>query len=257
MVKLVVSGRTKSILMDKTRDKGGSMKRRYLGISLCILILFLSSIFGCARKRKGILEIPEGSVGIIAYGSLISLPSMEESLGHKYEGPIHEVHLTGYERVWTCVRPFDDPLATAAGARKVHAYVLRDTERVPIIGAIELNIYPKKKGRINGILYLITNEDLIRFDKREYGYRRVDVTDKIEEFRFLEGKVYIYEGLSGPPMASSVDKGTYILIKEFLDLVTGACDARGKGFRNEFDKSTRPCGFPVVSFKNIIWEEAP
>jgi len=232
------------------------MTRRYLGISFCILILFLSSIFGCAAKRKRTLEIPEGSVGIIAYGSLISLPSMEKSLGHKYEGPIHEVHLTGYERVWTCVRPFNDPLATAAGAKKIDAYFLSDTERVPIIGAAELNIYPKKKGRINGILYLITNEELIRFDKREHGYRRVDVTDKIEEFRFREEKVYIYEGLSGSPLASSADKGTYVLTKEFLDLVTGACDARGKGFRNEFDKSTRPCGFPVVSFKDIIWEKA-
>jgi hypothetical protein len=237
-------------------NKSDSMTRIYLGLSLCILILFLSSIFGFAAKRKSTLEIPEGSVGIIAYGSLISLPSMEQTLGHKYEGPIHEVHLTGYERVWTCVRPWNDPQAIAAGAKKIDAYFLRDTERVPIIGAAELNIYPKKKGRINGILYLITNEELTGFDKRERGYRRVDVTDRIEEFRFRGGKVYVYEGLPGSPLASSADKGTYILIKEFLDLVTGACDARGKDFRNEFDKSTRPCAFPVLSYKNIVWEKA-
>jgi len=72
------------------------MTRRYLGILLCILILFLFSMFGLAAKRKSILRIPEGSVGIIAYGSLISLPSMEETLGRKYEGPIHEVHLVLY-----------------------------------------------------------------------------------------------------------------------------------------------------------------
>jgi len=245
-------------------NKSDSTTRRYLGISLCILILFLSSIFGFPAKRKSTLEIPEGSAGIIAYGSLISLPSMEETLGHKYGGPIHEVRLTGYERAWTCVRPFNDPLAIAAGAKKIDVYFLRDTERVPIIGAAELNIYPKKKGRINGILYLITNEELITLDKREHGYRRVDVTDRIEEFRFRGGKVYVYEGLLGSLLASSVDKGTYILIKEFLDLlikefldlVTGACDARGKDFRNDFDKSTRPCAFQVVSFKNIIWEKA-
>jgi hypothetical protein len=220
------------------------------------LILFLSSIFGFAAKRKSTLKIPEGSVGIIAYGSLISLPSMEQTLGHKYEGPIHEVHLTGYERVWTCVRPWNDPQAIAAGAKKIDAYFLRDTERVPIIGAAELNIYPKKKGRINGILYLITNEELTGFDKRERGYRRVDVTDRVEEFHFRGGKVYVYEGLPGSPLASSADKGTYILIKEFIDLVIGACDARGKDFRDEFDKSTKPCAFPVLSYKNIVWEKA-
>jgi hypothetical protein len=229
------------------------MTKRFLGASLCVLILFLSATLGLAAKRKSTLEIPESSVGIIAYGSLISLPSMEETLGHKYGGPIHEVHLMGYERVLTCVRPWNDPQAIAAGAKKVDAYVLRGTERVPIIGAAELNIYPKKKGRINGILYLITNEELIRLDKREHGYRRVDVTDKIEEFRFRGGKVYVYEGLPGSPPASSADKGIIILIKEFLDSVTGACDLRGKDFRNDFDKSTRPCAFPVVSYKDIVW----
>ena len=232
------------------------MTRRDLGRALSILIPLSSSIFGFAAKIKSTLEIPEGSVGIIAYGSLISLPGMEETLGHKYGGPIHEVHLTGYERAWTCVRPFNEPLAIAAGAKKIDAYFLSDGERVPIIGAVELNIYPRKKGRINGILYLITDEELIRFDKREHGYRKVDVTDRIEEFRFQGGKVYIYEGLPVSPPASSADKGTYIFIKEFLDLVTGACDARGKDFRNEFDKSTRPCAFKVVSYKNIIWEKA-
>ena len=232
------------------------MTRRCPGILLSILFFFWLSVFGLAAKGKSMLEIPEGSVGIITYGSLISLPSMEETLRHKYNGPIHEVHLRGYERSWTCVRPFNDPQAIAAGARKIDAYFLRDTERVPISGAAELNVYPKKKGRINGILYLITNEELLSLDKRERGYRRVDVTDKIEEFRFRGGKVYVYEGLPGSPAASSADKGTYILIKEFLDLVTGACDSRGKDFRNEFDKSTKPYAFPVLSYKDIVWEKA-
>jgi hypothetical protein len=239
------------------KGKGGdSMTRKYLGIFLSILLLFWSSVSSLAAKRKSILEIPEGSVGIITYGSLISLPSMEETLRHKYNGPIYEVHLRGYERLWTCVRPFNDPQAIAAGAKMIDAYFLRDAEHVPISGAAELTVCPKKKGRINGILYLITNEELRSFDKRERGYRRVDVTDKIEEFRFRGGKIYVYEGLPGSPLVSSADRGIYILIKEFLDLVTGACDLRGKDFRDEFDKSTKPHAFPVLSYKNIVWEKA-
>jgi hypothetical protein len=232
------------------------MTRRYPGISLGVLILFLSSICGFAAKRKSTLEIPKGYAGIIAYGSLISPPSKEESLGHKYERPIHEVHLTGYERVWTCVRPWNDPQAVAGGAKKFDAYILRGTERVPILGAVELNLHPKKKGRINGVLYLMAVEGLLRFDERERGYRRVDVTDEIEEFHFRGGKVYVYEGLPGSPPGSSPDKGTYILIKEYLELVTNACDSRGKDFRKEFDRTTRPCEYEVVPFKNIIWGKA-
>jgi len=233
------------------------MARRYPVQTLFILAQFSFSMlmFGCAANRMTTLDIPEGFVGIVAYGSLISLPSMEKTLGHKYDGPIHEVHLKGYERMWICVRPFNDPQAIAAGAEKIDVHFLRDGECVPVIGAAELNIYPQKKGRINGILYLITDEELLSLDKREHGYRRVDATDRIEEFRFRGGKVYVYEGLPGAPVTSSADKGTYILIKEFRDLVTGACDLKGKEFRDEFDKSTKSCEFPVLSYKDIVWEK--
>ncbi len=223
------------------------MDKSLFGLSILLAMFFLPSSPGVASKERSIMEIPVGSVGMVAYGSLISLPSMEQTLGHKYEGPIHQVHLTGYERAWTCVRPW--------AAQKISAHFLRDTERVPIIGAAELSIYPKKMGRINGILYMITDEELARFDKREHGYRRVDVTDRIEEFDFRRGRVYVYEGLPAPPDGSLPDKGTYILIKDFFDTVTGACDAIGKEFRDEFDRSTLPCSYPVVPVEKITWKK--
>jgi hypothetical protein len=227
-----------------------------LGIPLFFMVLISFSTIASAAKEKAVIKIPEGSVGMIAYGSLISLRSMEETLGHKYEGPIRPVHLAGYERAWTCVRPFNDPEAIAAGRPKIEAYIQSGTERVPITGAVELNIYPKDKGRINGILYLVTGEELARFDKRERGYRRVDVTDKIEEFRFREGKVYVYEGLPVKPEGPLPDKGVFIAIKEFVEMVAGACDTIGKDFRIEFDETTGPCSYPIVSYKQVVWGKA-
>jgi hypothetical protein len=240
----------------ETVKKGEPLGTSILGISLSFMILFLSCTFGFAAKRKNTIEIPEGSAGMVGYGSLISLQSMEQTLGHKYEGPIQQVRLTGYERAWTCLRPNNDPQATSVGIERIYAFFLRDGERVPFIGTVSLNIHPKKRSRINCILYLITDEELLRFDKRERGYRRVDVTDKIKEFNFRGGKVYAYEGLPAWPEGSSPDKGTHIAIREFLDMVAGACDTIGKDFRSEFDKSTRPCAYPVVPFEKIIWEKA-
>jgi hypothetical protein len=224
--------------------------RRSLGVSLCIFLLSLTFIFGCAAKKKEEMEIPEGSAGMIAYGSLISLSSMEGSLGHKYGGPVYAVHLKGYERAWACVRPW------RSGPKRFDAYILRGAERVPIFGAAELNIFPDKRGRINGVLYLVTDEELRKFDEREWGYRRADVTDKVEEFRFRGGRVYVYEGLAGTPPASPEDQGITILMKEFRDSVTAACDARGEDFRAEFDRSTKPCAFPVVPVKDIVCGKA-
>ena len=227
------------------------MTRRFPGLFIGVLILLLSVLLGCAAKRKSTLEIPEGFTGIVGYGSLISLPSMEQSLGHKYEGPIHEVHVKGYERVWKCVRPW----RSDSGPMKFFAYILRGTERVPILGAAELDLSPNNKSRINGILYLLTDEELHKFDERERGYQRMDVTDEIEEFRFRGGRVYVYVGQPSSPAVSSSDKGIYILIKGFRDLVTDACDSRGKAFRDEFDKTTRPCEYEIVSYEDIVWEK--
>ena len=232
-----------------------SFKRAVLAFSLGLTLLLLG-IPDSAAKGKRVLEIPEGFEGIVAYGSLVSLPSLEKTLGHKYEGPVHEVHLAGYERVWTCVRPFNSPQAASPGAKKIEAYLVRGEERISLLGTAELNIYPKKGSRINGVLYLLTDEELRKSDQREWGYQRTDVTDKIEEFRFRGGRVYVYESPSEPPQTPPIEKGTYVLIKEFLDLVTGAFDSRGEDFRHEFDKSTRPCSYPVVSYKDIIWDQS-
>ena len=224
--------------------------------SVCISVLCLSCSSVPAANRRSTIEIPEGSTGIVAYGSLMSLRSMEQTLGHKYEGSIRQVHLTGYEREWKCVRPFNDPRAPSADIQKIDAYYLRDNARVPVLGTAELNIHPREKGRINAILYVISDTDMSEFDRREWGYRRVDVTDQIEEFRFRSGRVYAYEGLPARTDESPPTHGAYVLIREFADMVTSACDAIGKTFRDEFDRSTKPWVYPIVASKEIVWETA-
>ena len=222
--------------------------------SVCISVLCLSCSSVPAANRRSTIEIPEGSTGIVAYGSLMSLPSMEQTLGHKYRGSIRQVHLTGYERAWECVRPFNDPRAPSPNIKKINAYYSRGNARIPFLGTAELNIHPRKKGRINAILYVISDTDMSEFDRREWGYRRVDVTDQITEFQFRGGRVYAYEGLPGRTDESPAKQGEYILIREFADMVTGACDAIGATFRDEFDRSTKPWVYPIVSFKEMVWE---
>ncbi len=218
------------------------MNRRLRVISIGLLVLFSCILVGCTAKRKSTLEIPEGFTGIVGCGTLISQQSLEKTLGHKYEGPSYEVHVKGYERVWRRGRPL-----------RTRPYILRGTERVPILGFAALDLSPKKKGWINGVLYLLTDEELQRLDEWERDYRRVDVTDEIEEFRFRGGKVYVYVGLPSSTPSSSADKGIYIQRKEFLDLVTNACDSRGTDFREEFDRTTRPCEYEIVSIENILY----
>ncbi len=233
------------------KERGDAMMRRFPGISIAILILFSAMLFGCTAKQKNTLEIPEGFTGILTYGSLISLQSMEKALGHRYEGPIYEVHLKGYERVWKGGRPW------RSGPNKFIAHFLRGTERVPILGQAKLDLSPQEKGRINGVLYLLNDEELLSIDEWERDYQRMDVTDEIEEFSFRGGKVYVYVRIHSSTPSSSTDNGTYIMYKEVFDQLTNACDSRGTAFREEFDRTTRPWEYEIVSYKNIVWEKMP
>ncbi|MFA5818270.1 MAG: hypothetical protein WC854_03220, partial [Bacteroidales bacterium] len=61
------------------------MKKILFNISLSALILFLFAISCLNEKKKDTIEIKEGFVGMIGYGSLMSLKSMEQTLGHKYK----------------------------------------------------------------------------------------------------------------------------------------------------------------------------
>ena len=224
-------------------------------ISFFALILLFISTTGIAEMKKNIIEIREGMVGVIGYGTLMSLPSLKKTLGHPYEGPAYPVHVRDYIRGWAYRRPNNAPQTNAAGAEKIEACFLRNNERIPFDGTVNLNIYPETNGRMNCILYLLSEEDLHKIDKRESDYERIDVTDKIEEYDFSGGRVYIYEGLPEHADTSSSDPQKYIIIKEYVDQVTMACDSIGKDFRAELDKSTRAITYQVVSFTMIIWEK--
>lgn len=220
-------------------------------ISSAVLMLFFATAL--AAKTKSTVTIKEGSVGLVGYGTLMSLASLEQTLGHSYKGPAYQVHVRDYFRAWAYRRPNNDPQTSSAAAGKINACFLRDGERIPFEGMVNLNVYPERDARINCILYLVNEEDLAKIDKRERGYKRVDITDKVEEHDFSGGRVYIYEGLPEYADVSAADPQKYIIVKEYVNQVRQACDGIGEPFRVEFEQSTRPFAHPVVSFQMIVW----
>ena len=216
------------------------------------LILALIST-SCLTDKKKIIEIKEGLVGMIGYGSLMSLKSFEQTLGHKYSDSIYQVHLNGYLREWSYFRPINDPKSTPVNGFKYYAFILQNTDTIPIDGIVNLTISPKENSKINCILYLITTEELIQFDKREFGYQKVDITDKIEEYSFKSGQVYAYEHFPDPQV--KVNETKYVVIKDLADLITDACDSMGMNFRKEFDNSTVSYPGQIIPYKNTFWKQ--
>ena len=222
-------------------------------LSLIITVLILLSTC-CIAQQKDTVRIREGYVGMVGYGSLMSLKSMESTLGHQYSDSVYSIHLNGFIRSWTSYRLFNDPKAENSKKPSFNAYILEDADSIPFDGIVQLNVESQENRKINCILYIISDEDIINFDKREFGYDRIEVTDKVDEFLILGGKVFVYQQAPGYYNSSTLNLKKFILIEDYLNMITKACDERGESFRNEYDKSTLPPSFQVVPSHKVAWK---
>jgi hypothetical protein len=53
---------------------------------------------------------------------------------------------------------------------------------------------------------------------------------------------------------SIINNSKFIIVKEFMESITMACDGIGKNFRIEYDKSTLPPLFQIVPSQKIAWK---
>jgi len=230
------------------------MNKIFFPLLLLVFILFLFSTSCSNENNKNTINIKKGLVGMIGYGTLMSLPSLEQTLEHKYNDSIYQVHLIGYKREWTYFRPINNPQEKSKEGVKYYGFFLNNNDTIPFDGMVNLNIEPGENSTMNCILYFITENDLIKLDKREFGYKKVEVTSQIEEYNFNGGKVYVYKHFPERNTISSINTDKYILVKEYVDFITTACDSIGRNFRSEFDKSTKAPITKIVTYKNIIWK---
>lgn len=189
-------------------------------------------------NNKSIITIKDGKVGMIGYGMLSSPESLEEILGKKYQDSIYRIHLNGLQRAWNFVAPNNDPNFTAD--IKYESLCLKNNCAIPYEKSIFLNIIENKNIRLNCTLYFLTYEELAFFDEFELGYTRIDVTDRVEEYNFKNGKVYAYKALPAYEYDAINDKDKSIIEKDYLDLVLASYKHMGNKHKLEFEQSTLP-----------------
>ena len=190
-------------------------------------------------KGKSAIKIQEGKVGMIGYGMLSSLESLEEILGRKYQDPIYWIHLRGMQRAWNFVAPNNDPNFPAEYI-KYESFCLKNNSTITYEKSIFLNIIENKDIRLNCTLYFLTHGELALFDQFELGYTRIDVSDRVEEYYFENGKVYAYKALPAYEYDANNDKDNSIIEKGYLDLVLASYDNMGNEHKLEFELSTLP-----------------
>jgi hypothetical protein len=194
---------------------------------------------GQAEGQKKTLIIPEGKVGLIGYGSLMSKKSMETTLGRTYNEDYMIVHLTGFERRWNYGRPND-------GKFRPKSYYLNQADTIYPNYTISLNIKPAKDKYINACLFIIDESDLKAFDTREYGYERLNVTDKINELN-VKGNVYVYSALPEFNRIVKDDPTENAIAEQYIKILEDAFKF-GQDFKDEFFKTTIPYNPAIVKY---------
>lgn len=204
-----------------------------LTITILIGIVFLLSCKSNSSKEK--LVLAEGKVGLIGYGSLTSKKQMEHQLGRKYEDEVKIVHLNGYKRNWSMVYPNNPEFPPVN--QTVVCLVGMDT--IIPENIVAMDIVKSENDKMNCCLFIVDVNDLPIVDRTEKSYKRINVTDKIDEFRIEGGPVYAYQGLkeyTKEPISQKPEKNAIVQI--YLDFLTTGFDELGSEYKREFDEST-------------------
>ena len=219
-------------------------------IFVLLVSLFTSS---CNYKPKGKIVIPEGKVGLIGFGSLMSLNRAEDIIEHEYEDSIYLVHLEGYERSWNYVTSnFDNQVYTTEDLTYDRLYI-HDNDTLPFENTIYLNITENKDVSMNCVLYLVTEQEIQNMDRFEFGYERIDVSDNVSDHSIEGGKVYAYQALPNYTYDPLNFNGKTVIEKSYVDLVIAACDSIGPHFRREYENSTSSSNLELVA--PVLWKK--
>jgi cation transport regulator ChaC len=142
-------------------------------------------------------------------------------------------HLLGHRRAWNVAM---DNRRTIPGYKY---YVDPDTGERPPVRVTFLNLYPAAEGRVNGVAFPVTADELDELDRRERNYERIDVTELIDAG--LGGTVWTY--LGSEAARERFAAGAAVVAQGYFDAIRG--DFAATGGLEAFDRSTDPLTVPL------------
>lgn len=174
------------------------------------------------------IRLEDGEVGIFGFGSLLSVNSLEKTLGRRYQKPSLICTITGWKRRWNITEPNE------------HIYAVGATGRFFPDRILFLNIEPLPGQVLNGVLLFIKEKELPVLDHRESVYNRIDITDQINEITLERGSVYTYVGMA-EHVDEQIDSPRKAAVQQsYLDTIEQALQLHGRSFRETYEASTEP-----------------
>tara|TARA_R110001592_G_C12982218_1_gene734300 strand:- start:205 stop:936 length:732 start_codon:yes stop_codon:yes gene_type:complete len=224
---------------------------------LILSTLGLLLLFGC-QNSKETFTIPDGHVGMFGFGSLTSKKFIETGLlNSSYDGPFLSAHLEGYKRSWTFAWPTEIPTPYYDG-NYYKDYLLIDGDTIYPKYLHYLNIREDESSIINGVLYIVPEDDLPTYDSWELGYERFDVSNKIIDFAIEGGPVFAYKALPEFEKEPTNNYRLNIIEQSYSNIIQEAFDYWGKEFEEEYKNSTEPIDSTIIrTNQKVLWVDPP
>jgi hypothetical protein len=175
--------------------------------------------------EQPVIRLLPGQAALVGYGSLLSLPSLERTLGRTYTGPFLPCIVRGWRRTWDAAMPNRTFHEERPGGPMTPETILY------------LNVRRDPLTDLPAILFVVGPQELEAYDRRESIYDRVDVTGEVN-VKTEGGRAYIYVCrpeycLSG---VDSAEKGA--VRAEYLRIVENGLAELGEDFRQRYMAST-------------------
>ncbi|GCF10573.1 hypothetical protein KDI_41370 [Dictyobacter arantiisoli] len=193
------------------------------------------------------IELKAGQVAMFGYGSFLSKFSMENTLKEAYKDVCVPCKINGWRRTFDIAMPNPSHVGFAGKWEENQslrqASFLGDGEFIPDTIAY-FNVRPSEKDSVNGMLYILSDEQLKGFDAREWTYDRVDITSLLRDqgVELVGGSAYMYVGKKDfiEEDLSNVSIRNVGLRQSYLDIAKYGLDRLGAKFVNDFIKTTDP-----------------
>jgi hypothetical protein len=174
------------------------------------------------------VQLQSGHVAIFGYGSLCSIRSVERTLAKPYQGPYLTCAVRGWRRCWDIAEPND------------RFYTQTSSGRLYPKSILYLNVRPAETGLLNGVLFVVDQEMLAGFDRREWVYDRVEIAPQLERVRVEGGPAYLYVGRPQHRLENVPTLEVAAIRTTYLGILQDAFAAHGPTFRAEYESSTDP-----------------
>lgn len=179
-------------------------------------------------------ELAPGESAIVGYGSLMLRQHMELTLERPYRRSQQICHVHGWRRSWDVMMPNTVFFEERAGSRLVPRHILY------------LNVHADPQSMLAAVLVAVTQDDLQRFDAREWIYERQVLDPGSLEPSVTGGDVFIYVGRPEHLWDGTRDRSFVALRRTYLDVVNEGVASFGPSFRTAYADSTGSVPWDVL-----------